>query len=144
MAALTADKAHDEIIGVVFSYDMAAAVKIYGGSLVVIDASGNAKPAVTGTALRVAGRAKFQYDNSSGAAGDVKCEVEEGTYRWNNSASGDLITKADIGKLCYIVDDQTVAKTDNSAARSIAGFIRAVDDIGVWVESHPYIAALVA
>lgn len=144
MAALTADKGHDERIGVVFSYDVAAAVKIFAGSLCVLDAAGNLKPGVTGTALKCAGRAKKQVDNSAGAAAAVTAEVEEGTFRWNNSTAGDLITKADVGALCYIVDDQTVAKTSNTAARSIAGYIRAVDAGGVWVESHPYIAALVA
>ena len=35
--------------------------------------------------------------------------------------------------VCYIVDDQTVAKTDGSSARSKAGTIVNVDDQGVWV-----------
>jgi hypothetical protein len=39
-----------------------------------------------------------------------------------------------IGNDCYIVDDQTVAKTNGTATRSIAGKIRAVDAQGVWVE----------
>lgn len=145
MAALTADRAtSDERIGVVFAYDMAASTKIYGGSLCVVDAAGNAAPGTAATALKVIGRAKSQVDNSAGNAGDKTVEVEEGTFRWNNSASGDLITKADVGSLAYIVDDQTVAKTDATGARSVAGFIRAVDAKGVWVESHPYIAATVA
>lgn len=145
MAALTADRAtSDERIGVVFSYDVAAAVKIFSGSLCVIDAAGNAKPGTAATALKVIGRAKSQVDNTSGAAGDKTVEVEEGTFRWNNSSAGDLVTKADVGGVAYIVDDQTVAKTDGTGARSAAGFIRAVDAGGVWVESHPYIAAELA
>ena len=35
-----------------------------------------------------------------------------------NSASGDLITAAEVGSDCYIVDDQTVAKTNGSSTRS--------------------------
>lgn len=31
------------------------------------------------------------------------------------------------------MDDQTVAKTDNSAARSPAGVVEDVEDAGVWV-----------
>jgi hypothetical protein len=32
------------------------------------------------------------------------------------------------------VDDQTVAKTDGSTTRSVAGIVRGVDTDGVWVE----------
>ena len=46
----------------------------------------------------------------------------------------DLIAKADIGAICYVVDNQTVAKTDNSTARKAAGKIIDVDADGVWVE----------
>jgi hypothetical protein len=41
---------------------------------------------------------------------------------------------ADVGKQCYLVDDQTVAKTDGTNTRSPAGFVRDVDADGVWVE----------
>ena len=47
--------------------------------------------------------------------------------------SFDAITLADIGNTAYIVDDSTVAKTDNSAARKAAGKIIDVDAAGVWV-----------
>jgi hypothetical protein len=33
-----------------------------------------------------------------------------------------------------VVDDQTVAKTNGSSSRSVAGIIRDVDADGVWVE----------
>jgi hypothetical protein len=43
-----------------------------------------------------------------------------------------------VGKPCYMVDDQTVAKTDGTtggaATRSPAGWVRDVDADGVWVE----------
>lgn len=45
----------------------------------------------------------------------------------------DAIALADIGSDCYIVDDQTVAKTSGSATRSVAGKIFDVDAAGVWV-----------
>ena len=51
-----------------------------------------------------------------------------------NSAATDAITLADIGKDCFIVDDQTVAKTDGSGTRSRAGRVFDVDADGVWVE----------
>ena len=48
--------------------------------------------------------------------------------------AGDLIAQADVGADCYIVDDQTVAKTNGTNTRSVAGKIIAVDADGVWVK----------
>lgn len=61
--------------------------------------------------------------------------VRRGVFRWKDSRSSDAITTADWGKIVYIVDDETVAKTDGSAARSAAGVCRGVDLAGVWVET---------
>lgn len=60
------------------------------------------------------------------------------TARWfANSASADLIAAAQIGSDCYLVDDQTVAKTSNSAARTIAGRVWSLDSVkGVLVQVH--------
>ena len=48
--------------------------------------------------------------------------------------AADAITLADIGKDCFIVDDQTVAKTDGAGTRSRAGRVFDVDADGVWVD----------
>ena len=56
-----------------------------------------------------------------------------GVFRVGNSSAGDAITKADIGAACYIVDDQTVAKTSGTNTRSPAGIVDGVDSLGVWV-----------
>ena len=63
-------------------------------------------------------------------AGAVNGTAEAGTFAFANSASGDLIARADIGNDCYIVDDQTVAKTNGSSTRSIAGKVYDVDADG--------------
>ena len=60
-------------------------------------------------------------------------QIRKGTFRFGNSASGDLIAIADIGNDCYIVDDQTVAKTNGTNTRSVAGKVHDVDAEGVWV-----------
>jgi hypothetical protein len=44
-----------------------------------------------------------------------------------------LIVQADIGKACFILDDQTVAKTDGGATRSRAGIVEGIEGSGVWV-----------
>jgi len=64
----------------------------------------------------------------------VQVAVRRGCFQFANSASTDALTNLDIGATCYIVDNQTVAKTDGSATRSKAGVVRSVDAGGVWVE----------
>ena len=133
MSALTGDRNTPIRAGEDFVFPVAAVVKIYAGALVVLDSAGNAKPGVAATGLIAVGRAEVQVDNSSGSAADLTVKVRRGLYRWGNSASTDEITKAEIGDACFIVDDQTVAKTDGSGARSPAGFVEDVDAQGVWV-----------
>jgi len=109
-------------------------VKIYQGSLVVLDA-GYAKPGVTGTALLAAGMALETVDNTGEADGFKTVQVRPGCFRWKNSTSTDEITQAEVGTLAWVVDDQTVAKTSATDTRSIAGTIVAIDDSGVWVQT---------
>lgn len=135
MAALTKDRDTPARGDTVYHYDVAAATKIYGGSFVVLDAAGNAEPGSTATGKIAGGRAEEPADNSAGAAGDIKVRVTKGVFRWGNSAAGDAITKAEIGDTCYLVDDQTVAKTDGTGTRSAAGTVVDVDAQGVWVRT---------
>ncbi|OSC96070.1 hypothetical protein BZY60_000305 [Pseudomonas aeruginosa] len=134
MPALTKDRNTVRRDGVQFSDPVAAATRIFAGSLVCLDASGNAVPGSTATTLKARGLAQEQVDNSAGAAGDLRIETRRGVFLFANSAAADEITRADIGATAYIVDDQTVAKTDGTSTRSAAGTIRDVDSYGVWVE----------
>lgn len=113
-------------------FPVGAGKKIYRGSLVVID-DGYAEPGNVDTGLLTVGMAEETVDNTAGAAGDLNVNVRPGVQRWGNSAGGDLIAQADVGKICYVVDDQTVALTSATNTRSIAGTIHAVDASGVWV-----------
>lgn len=134
MAALTEGRNTVARSGDRRNFDLAATVVIFPGALAALDASGNLVPGSTATTLTAVGRAESLVDNSSGAAGDLNCEVATGIFRFANSAAADLIAKPDIGANCYIVDDQTVAKTDGTSTRSIAGKIYDVDAQGVWVQ----------
>lgn len=134
MAALTQDRNTPRLEGGVYEAGVAAATKLYGGSLGCFNAAGYLVPGSTATTLKAAGRIEKQADNSLGAAGDKTAKYRPGIFRFNNSTSGDLITIADIQADCYIVDDQTVAKTSGSNTRSIAGKIVQVDSLGVWVK----------
>ena len=107
---------------------------LFTGALAAVNASGLVVPMATATGLRGVGRNERRVDNAAGADGDVLAEIGAGIYRFANSAAADEITKADIGQPCYGVDDQTVAKTDGTGARSVAGEVYDVDAYGVWVK----------
>ena len=135
MTALTADRATPDRRTELLELPAAAAKKFYAGAMAALDAAGRATPGATATTLKGLGRVEMFADNSAGAAGDITVKIRRGCFRWMNSGSGDLITTADIGSDCYIVDDQTVAKTNGSATRSVAGKVHDVDALGVWVRS---------
>lgn len=135
MGALTADRNTVSREGSDFEFPVAAATKIFAGSIVGFNAAAvYASKGVTSTTLKTVGVAIEQADNSAGAAGDIRVKVRRGVWRFGNSTAGDLITLANVGSDCYVVDDQTVALTNGTATRSVAGKIRDVDAAGVWVE----------
>lgn len=134
MSALAADRNTPRRDGHDFEFPVSAATLIYGGAIVAIDGDGFAVPGATATTLKVVGIARDRADNSGGADGDIRVKVERGVFRFANSASTDLIARTEIGSNCYLVDDQTVAKTNGSSTRSVAGVVRDVDAQGVWVQ----------
>ena len=137
MTALTKDRNTPHREGDIQNRPVAAATAIQAGSLVALDAAGNAVPGAVATTLTAQGRAEENVDNSAGAAGDLTVNIREGVFRWENSAAADLIAADDVGELCYIVDDQTVALTNGTSTRSVAGRIVDVDAQGVWVLTDP-------
>lgn len=114
-------------------YSVGAAAHCFAGAIAVMNAAGYVVPATTATGLIALGRFAAEVDNSNGANGDLAVEVERGIFRFANSASTDEIAITDVGSLCYLVDDQTVALTDGTGTRSQAGVIDHVDSSGVWV-----------
>lgn len=134
MTALTTDRDTKSRAGADYEFPVAANTKLFAGSIVAIDATGNAVKAATATTLKSAGIAQAVADNTGGLAGDIRVRVRRGVWKVANSAAADLITLADVGADCYLVDDQTVAKTNGTNTRSVAGKVRDVDATGVWVE----------
>lgn len=131
--SLSKDRNTERRDGQQFVDPVAAGVRIFAGAIVVLNANGLATPAVKATGLKTRGIAEEQVDNTAGADGAQSVATRRGLFRLANS-SADPISRTDIGNLCYLVDDQTVAKTDDSNARSAAGTIRDLDDVGVWVQ----------
>lgn len=77
--------------------------------------------------------AQQSKDNTGGANGAKTVRVFAGVFKLKNSSSGEALTITEVGKNCYLVDDEQVSKTDNSGTRSLAGVVVAVDTDGVWV-----------
>ena len=131
MVALTADRNTPEMEAGERVGLLGASQTIFNGSLLMRNASGHLIKGAVATGSFGVGRAE---DNGvSTTAGVTAQRYRPGVFRFANSSAGDLIAVADIGAVCYIVDDQTVAKTNGTNTRSPAGIIDGVDALGVWV-----------
>lgn len=110
-----------------FKAPIAASTKLYQGGIVCLNASGLAVPGSVSTTLKAMGVALKTYDNSSGGASAFNIEARAGVHWFNSGTAGDTIAQANVGALCYIMDDNTVGLTTGGATRSIAGTIVDVD-----------------
>ena len=133
---------------------VAAGAVCFTGAL-AIAAAGYARPGREGQGADNAAKAAdaatyravgvFMHDVTGGAAnGDIAADIQEGVFLMDNSAGGDALTQADLGKPCYVVDDQTVAKTNPNDTRAAAGVVQEVDADGVWVDISLTNSALIA
>jgi len=129
--ALTADRNTPRREGDNRVDGLAASVVVFGGAILMRNAAGYLTKGATATDLVGAGVA-MEARTGGANAGDEVIEWRAGRFRFKNSTSTDAITIADIGKIFYVVDDETVAKTSGTNTRSIGGFVEDVDDQGVW------------
>ncbi len=132
-AAATADVDTAHRPAELLTLPVAAATKIFAGTLVARNADGRAVPASDTAGLRVVGRAEMYVDNSAGAAGDLSVVIRLGTYRFANSVAN-AVDADDVGKMAVVEDDQTVAET--SANKVCAGRILAVEAAGIWIDTR--------
>lgn len=137
MVATTQNRNTPSVSGHRRGYPVAAGALCLAGTIAVIEAAGLAKGGATAPGLIAVGIFEHQVDNRSRADGEQIAQVLRGFARLDNSADADLVTVADVGQRCYIVDNQTVAKTDGAGTRSIAGIVDNVDEVGVWVLVDP-------
>ena len=108
MAALTKDRATPYREGVEVAYPVAAAVKIYAGSLVCANASGLAAPGADTSGYRLAGVALEQVDNAAGADGVKMIRLRRvGVFEFDAAN----LTQAKVGNAMYAADDQTFVDT---------------------------------
>ncbi|MFZ0888153.1 MAG: hypothetical protein WA005_06855 [Candidatus Binataceae bacterium] len=148
MAALTGNRNTSRREDLRQVYPLADNVIVYLGSIVCLDANGNANPGKTATGLKCVGVALRAYtpngpdiigkaaDNTQPghAAGAVLVEVERTAAAFDNSAT-DPVGAPNIGTPCFVVDDHTVSATDGSSSQSVAGRVVSIDSDGsVWVD----------
>ncbi|AOJ10594.1 hypothetical protein [Burkholderia mayonis] len=134
MTALTADRDTVSRAGLLFSYPAKSSVLFFTGAIAAIDtATGFATKGAESTTLKGAGIVQEQVDNTTGADGATRVTIRRGQWRVANSAGVDQLTLKDVGSPAYIVDDQTVAKTDGGGKRSVAGPVVDIDPGGVWI-----------
>jgi len=136
MAALTADKDVAEKFnpaGMEHAIIGTDSTQYYKGGIVcVAQTTGFLVKGATATTLIAVGRCEENFLTGVGNTRTIR--ARSGVFGpYLNSAAADAIAADDVGKACFIVDDQTVALTDGGATRSRAGIVYEVDAVGVWV-----------
>lgn len=137
MTALAKDrtKTQSKSTGRRIKLPVAAATKIYDGSIVCVDTAGNAVPGANTAGLRVVGRACAQVDNTAGAAGALSINVERGIFKFEPGTQAP--TAALRGLPVYVQDDQTVGKGGAATSAGVfAGIMHEVDSdaASIWVD----------
>lgn len=133
MTATTQDRNTPHRDGELIAVPLASGAKVLAGTLACASATGFGTPGATATTLAYLGRFEEAVDNTAGADGALTALVRRGrAFKWENDAA-DPVTQASLGRNCFVVDNQTVAKTNSGNTRSQAGLVVGVDADGVWV-----------
>lgn len=130
MAAATYDRqtAHARITGM-GKLTLATGATIYNGTMACANSAGLGVNASDAAALIVMGRAD---EKVSEAGGDDYVEYSTGWFWFANSATN-AVDVADIGRPCWVEDDQTVADRPGTNG-VVAGIVKDVDaTLGVLV-----------
>ncbi len=124
MAALTSARNTPEMadFGRVQVYPVEANTIVYLGSMVALNANGNAIPANSTPGLRIVGRAERVHngipgqnaDNTGGAAGAISVVCRRGVFMYADNDNS--IAQAQAGALAFAVDDNSVSASDGSGA----------------------------
>lgn len=134
MTALTTDRDTPKFYSErVVHAPIAAASRVRRGALAMFNGSGYvvkaSDSAVAG--VRVVGVSKGDYDNSGGAAGDVEGDFEPGVYGFNAAAGLAAAARANVGKVVFVVDDNTVGLAADTVNSVPAGLLEEVTN-GVY------------
>lgn len=101
---------------------LAASIKAIKGGLAACDADGFYCPATGATTEVVVGRFTETVDNTAGADGAKKAEIDffrERTLFLLVNDTGTAVLVADRERACYVLDDQTVTGDDTQGVAGI-------------------------
>jgi hypothetical protein len=139
MAALTSSRNTPEMsdFGRMQMYPVEANTTVYLGSMVALNANGNAVPAASTAGLRLVGRAERTYlgipgqdavNTSSaaipgtnlpaGAAGAISVICARGVFLY--AVNDGSIAQPQVGMLCFAVDDNSVSLSDGAGATVVS------------------------
>lgn len=132
--AVTANQIIKKQDGELRAYPVAASTNIYEGTLVFINAAGNASDATATGVNGFAGIAKAQADNSSGSAGDVWVEVyTEGDFE----LTGTGFALTDNNMPVYADDNYALVLTLGATSVRIGTIVRNVSSTKAIVAIKP-------
>lgn len=103
-------------------------VTVYGGSIAITRAGYLVPPTTPSTTDIVVGVID-RYATSAGGTTDgaVTAEVAQGTFFLRCGTGSDALTQADVNQSIYLIDEQTVGKTNGGSTRPVAGTLRNID-----------------
>lgn len=120
------------------TYPVAANVLIIEGTIVCLNASGQAVPGTDGNGFHAVGKASHTINNLTGsalggAAAAANVEVEFGVYGYTGADSPAPLD------VVYVVDNQTVSPSDPDTDRGIAGLVTEVRNGLTYVFMGPHV-----
>lgn len=128
MAALTSDRNTEYSLGDLLSIPVAAATRIFAGSLVCTNGNGHAVPAADTAGLIFEGVATAQADNRNGSDGDLSVVVRRrGRYKLDYQG---YLSQAAMSARVYAVDDHTVDAVNGVTNDIPVGVIDKVESAG--------------
>lgn len=109
-----------EVEGVLSAHPVKSGVTVYAGQIGCLDSTGFLVSGSAAEGLVAIGR----IEETVTGDGVALAEVKKGTFLYKNAAS-DKLTRADIGKDCYISGPSEVCKT--GTGKSLAGKVYQID-----------------
>lgn len=120
-------------------------VTLYKGGMVAADSAGNYVPAGNANAATACQGVLMEVDAvnetvTGNATGTELARLTVGIFWFDNSAGVSAVTAANLGQVCYAVDDETVSLDDANGTLYPAGVVTDVDaTLGVAVSIIPQI-----
>lgn len=131
MTALTDNKEVGEKHRRLIENPVAASAVIFKGAIVMGNASGFLAPMNPAVGITFQGMAYEKADNTGGANADINCKLlREGLFEM----AGSGFTQADIGKVVYASDDQTVSDTQGTNEVAVGKIAQVVSATKVYVD----------